>query len=112
MDRSSCGEPSGLVPYENNLNVNLRRWALGYRGSALHFIDNETFVYSCANVLNFVNKKGQHVRSITSAGKGIGSVAVSQTASLLAYAEASLEPLIHVLSYPQCSVTLSLKGYI
>ena len=86
------------------------RWALGYRGSALQFVDNQTFVYSCANVLSFVDKTGQHVHSITSAGRGIGPVAVSQTANLIAYAEVTLEPLIHILRYPECSVTLSLKG--
>ena len=67
-------------------------------------------MYSCANVLSFVDKTGQHVHSITSAGRGIGPVAVSQTANLIAYAEVTLEPLIHILRYPECSVTLSLKG--
>ena len=61
-------------------------------------------------MLSFVDKTGQHVHSITSAGRGIGPVAVSQTANLIAYAEVTLEPLIHILRYPECSVTLSLKG--
>lgn len=83
---------------------------MGYGGSPLHYVDNNTLVYSTGNALTFVDSNGIHVRSVLSEGKGIGPVAVCPQTNFIAYAEASLEPLIFLLRYPQCSLALSLKG--
>ena len=58
----------------------------------------------------FVDKKGKHIKSIPSEGKGIGTIAVCQDLGLLAYSEDSLEPLIYIIKYPECSIMHSLKG--
>lgn len=59
----------------------------------------------------FIDKEnGRHVKSVTSEGKGIGPIAVSQEQGLIAYCEDSLEPLIYILKYPECSVVHAMKG--
>ena len=55
---------------------NSYRWSLGYRGGALHFVDNTTLVYGCGNILTFVSHSGKHVRSLSSEGSGVGPIAV------------------------------------
>ena len=67
-------------------------------------------MYSTGNALTFVDSNGAHLQSVSSEGKGIGPLAVCPQAKLIAYAEASLEPLIFIISYPECALTLSLKG--
>jgi hypothetical protein len=86
------------------------KWANGYQGNPFYFVDNDTLVYSSGSILNFIYTSGTHLMSLPSHGKGIGPIAVSPEASLIAYSEASLEPLIYVLTYPKCSIKHTLKG--
>lgn len=89
------------------------RWACGYQATPLHFVAKDVVVYGSGNILNFVQAStGNSLRSVPSEGKGIGPITVSRESGLIAYAEASLEPLIFVLNYPKCSVVHSLKGII
>lgn len=67
-------------------------------------------MYSSGNTLNFVHTNGKHLTSVPNQGKGIGPIAVSRESKLIAYAEASLEPLIFILNYPQCNILYSLNG--
>ena len=48
------------------------------------------------------------MKSVPSEGRGIGPIATSH--GLVAYTEATIEPLIFILNYPECSMILSLKG--
>ena len=68
-------------------------------------------VYGCGNILTFIDKNGDHVRSITSEGKGVGVITVSQEHGVVAYSEDSLEPLIYIIKYPESSAMHALKGY-
>ena len=86
------------------------RWAHGYNGSKLQFIDDQVLLYSCGNILTFIGKNGDHIKSVTSEGRGVGAIAVCQEQGLIAYSEDSLEPLIFIIKYPECSLMHSLKG--
>ena len=76
----------------------------------MHYVNEDTLVYSTGNALTFIGSDGAHRKSVPSLGKGVGPLAVCPQAKSIAYAEASLEPLIFIINYPQCELFLSLKG--
>ena len=88
------------------------RWAVGYKGLKLQYIDNSTLVYSCGNTLSFVEDTGKHVCSIQSEGQGVGPLEVCSKAGLVAYAEVTLNPNIFILSYPLCQLESTLEGIL
>lgn len=55
---------------------------------------------------------GKLVCSLQSEGRGLGPLAVCSKASLVAYAEATLNPKIFVLSFPSCKLESTLEGML
>ena len=81
-------------------------------GSPLHFIDNSTLVYSTGNGLCFVDYSGRHVQSVSSHGSGVGPIATAPQASMIVYAESTLNPRVFAISYPTCRLTSTLRGAV
>ena len=84
------------------------QWCAGYAGSPLSFVSSDALVYGHGNALSVVSRSAAHVRSVSSAGSGVGAVAACP--GRLAYAETTVKPRIFVLSYPQLDVECVLQG--
>ena len=85
-------------------------WCIGYNSSSLYFIDDNTMVYSSGNSLTFLRTTGEIVCSTPSHGSGVGPIAVSKEAQMLAYSESTLRPRIFLTKYPGNSIECTLKG--
>lgn len=90
--------------------MNVPSWSVGYNGSQLHYITEDTLVYGCGHTLSFLKDDGKHVQSVQSEGKGVAFLTTCHKTQVVAYAEATLRPRIFVIDYPTCELKFTLEG--
>ena len=92
--------------------LNTFSWSIGYNGSQLHYVTEDTLVCGCGNTLSFFKDSGKHVRSLQSEGRGVGVLTTYHETQAVAYAEETLQPRIFIIGYPSCSLRFTLEGTV
>lgn len=85
-------------------------FSFGYTGTPIYSIEENVILFVCGNTLKFVDVKTNRTNQLVGAGRAVTSVAVNKNKNCIAYADNSLNPAVHSISYPGLHHITSLKG--
>ena len=82
----------------------------GYNGGPIHFIDEVTICFLAGRNIKFINTETKdqnyHYRDV----KSVGLFTVSKEYQVFAYTENSLNPSIHIISFPNFEEKCEISG--
>lgn len=87
------------------------RWAQGYNGGKIGYIDKDVICYQAGSNIKFIAEDGAET-VFNFKGNGVGPFAVHATNKCFAVAERCLNPKITVYVYPTFREAAVLKGII
>lgn len=87
------------------------RWAQGYNGGKIGYIDKDVICYQAGSNIKFIAEDGAET-VFNFKGNGVGPFAVHTTNKCFAVAERCLNPKITVYVYPTFREAAVLKGII